>query len=39
MVEICQRVLDGFGMPIEWTVGIVVPVFMGMGNITKYSCY
>ena len=39
MAEICQRVLDGFGMPVEWTLSIVVPIFMGKGNIRKYSRY
>ena len=23
MIEICQRVLDGFGMPVEWVLSIV----------------
>ena len=25
MVGICQKVLDGFGMPAEWALSIVVP--------------
>ena len=25
MVEICQLVLDGFGMPVEWILSTVVP--------------
>ena len=33
------RVLDGFGMPIEWTLSIVVPVFKELGNIRNCSCY
>ena len=24
MAEIYQRLLDGFGMPVEWAVGIVI---------------
>ena len=27
MVEICQKVLDGFGMLTEWTLSIVAPIF------------
>ena len=27
MAEICQRVIDGFGMPVEWALIIVVPIF------------
>ena len=29
MAEICQRVLDGLGMPVEWALGIVVLIFRG----------
>ena len=32
MVEICQKVLDGFTMPGEWTLSIVVPIFKGKGD-------
>ena len=39
MAEICQKVLDGFGMPAEWALSIVVPIFMGKGYIRKCSCY
>ena len=39
MAEICQMVLDGFGIPVERAVSIVVPIFMGMGDISHCSCY
>ena len=39
MAEICQRVLDGYGMPVEWALSIVVPIFKEMGEIRKCSCY
>ena len=29
MAEICQKVLDGFGMPAEWALSIVVQIFKG----------
>ena len=29
MAEVCQRVLDEFGMPVERAVGIMVPIFKG----------
>ena len=29
MAEICQKVLDGFGIPAEWALSIVVPIFKG----------
>ena len=35
MAEICQKVLDGFGMPAEWALRIVVPIFKGKGYIRK----
>ena len=39
MPEICQKVLDGFGMSAEWALGIVVPIFKGKGDIRGCSCY
>ena len=29
MAELCQGVLDAFGMPAEWSLSIVVPIFQG----------
>ena len=37
MAEICQKVLDGFGMPAEWALSIVVPIFKVKGDIQKCS--
>ena len=39
MADICQKVLDGFGMPAEWALSIVDPIFMGKGDIRNSSCY
>ena len=39
MAEICQEVLDGFGMPSELALSIVVPIFKGMGDIRYCSCF
>ena len=33
VAEICQWVLDGFGMPVEWALSIVVPIFKWNGDI------
>ena len=38
MVEKCQKVLDGFGMPAQWALGIVVLIFKGKGDIRSCSC-
>ena len=32
MVELCQGVLVGRGMPDEWALSVVVPIFKGKGN-------
>ena len=37
MAEICQGVLDG--MPVEWTLGIVVSIFKGTDEIWNCSCH
>ena len=37
--EICQNVLDGFGMPAEWALCMVVPIFKRKGDIRNCSCY
>ena len=34
-----SNVLDGFGMPAEWALSIVVPFFKGKGDIQNSSCY
>ena len=33
------RVQDGLGMPVEWALRIVVPIFKGKGDIRNCSCY
>ena len=38
MAEICQKVLDGFGMPAEWALSMVVQIFKGKGHIGNYCC-
>ena len=38
MAEICQKVLDGFGMPVEWALSTVVPILNWKGDIRSCSC-
>ena len=38
MAEICQKVEDGFGMPAEWALTIVVLIFKGKGDIRNCRC-
>ena len=33
MVELCQRVLYGKGMPNEWQTSVLVPIFKGKGDV------
>ena len=33
MAEKCQKVLDGFDMPVEWALSIVAQIFKG--NVTS----
>ena len=39
MAKICKKVLDGFGMPAEWALSMVVPIFKRKGDISNCSCY
>ena len=39
MVELCQRVLDGNGMPPEWATSVVVPIFKGKGDAMSCGAY
>ena len=39
MAKICQKVLDGFGIPAEWAQSIAVQIFKGKGDIRNCSCY
>ena len=34
-----SRFLDGIGVPVEWTVDIVIPIFNWTGDIRNCSCY
>ena len=39
MSEICQRIIDGFGMPVEWALRIVVPMLKVNGDVRNCSYY
>ena len=39
MAETCHKVLDGFGMPVERALSIVVPIFKAKGVIWNCRCY
>ena len=39
MVELCQGVLDGRGMPDDWVLSVVVPIFKGKGDAMNCMAY
>ena len=39
MMELCQRVLDGRGMPGEWKTSVIVPIFKGKGDVISCGSY
>ena len=32
MMKLCQRLVDGGGMPNEWKTSVVVPIYKGKGD-------
>ena len=39
MMDLCQRVLDGRGMPDECKTSVIVPIFKGKGNVISCGSY
>ena len=39
MVELCQRVLDGKGMPDQWQTSVLVPIFKKKGDVRNCNTY
>ena len=39
MLELCQGVLDGRGMPDEWALSVVVPIFKGKVDVMSCGAY
>ena len=39
MMELCQHVLDGRGMPDEWKTSMIVPIFKGKGDVMSCGSY
>ena len=39
MMELCQHVLDGRGMPDEWKTSVIVPIFKGKGDVMSCGLY
>ena len=39
MMELCQRVLDGKGMPDDRQTSVLAPIFKGKGDVTNCNTY
>ena len=39
MPQLCQRVLDGKGIPNEWKTSAVVPILKGKGDVMNCGSY
>ena len=39
MLQLCQRVLDGKGIPDEWKTSVVVPIFKGKEDVMNCGSY
>ena len=39
IMKLCQRVLDGKGIPEEWKTSVAVPIFKGKGNVMHCGAY
>ena len=39
MMKLCQRVMDGEGMPDEWKTSVIVPIYKGKGDALNCGSY
>ena len=39
MMELCQHVLDGRGMPDEWKTSVIVPISKEKGDVMSCGSY
>ena len=39
MMELCQHVLGGRGMPDEWKTSVIKPIFKGKGDVMSCGSY
>ena len=38
-IKLCQRILNGRGMPDEWKTSAIVPIFKGKGDMMSCGSY
>ena len=39
ILQLCQRILDGKGIPDEWKISVVVPTFRGKEDVMNCNSY
>ena len=39
IMELCQQVFDGRGIPDEWETSVIVPIFKGKGDVMSCGSY
>ena len=39
LMKLCQRALDGKGMPKDWNTSVLVPIYTGKGDVTNCGAY
>ena len=39
MMELCQHILHGKGIPDGWKTSVVVPIFKGKGDVMSCGSY
>ena len=39
LMEPCQRILCGEGMPANWATSVAIPIFRGRGDIMDYCMH
>ena len=39
LVELCQRILDGKGMPADWVTSVAIPILKRKGDIMYCGMY
>ena len=39
LIELCQGILDGKGMPKDWATSVAIPIFIEKGDIMNCGMY
>ena len=39
LMELCERIIDGNGVPADRSMSVVIPIINGKGDSMKYGMY